>query len=151
MAKRADAPYEIGRRTKFWIKLKIEHRQEFVIGGYTEPRKSREHFGAILLGYHDRKGRLIYAGHTGTGFTRQSLRDVYGQLKRRERRTSPFVVPPRTNEPAHWVRPELVVEIKFNEWTVDGKLRQPVFVGLRDDKAAADVVREPSGTARLTA
>ena len=147
IAKLADAPYEPGRRSRAWLKLKIERRQELVIGGYTEPRNSREHFGAILLGYYDRDGSLIYAGHTGTGFTRASLRDLYARLARLERKTSPFSSTPRTNERAHWVRPSIVVEVKFNEWTADGKLRQPVFLGIRDDKDARDVVQEPASIA----
>jgi bifunctional non-homologous end joining protein LigD len=144
IAKRADSPYEPGRRSRAWIKLKIEKRQEFVVGGWTEPRKSREHIGAILLGYYGNDGQLVYAGHTGTGFGAASLRDMFARLRRLERRESPFSTTPRTNEQAHWTRPAVVVEIKFNEWTADGKLRQPVFVGVRDDKSPRDVVREPS-------
>jgi bifunctional non-homologous end joining protein LigD len=143
MAKRADSPYEAGRRSRSWLKLKIEKRQEFVVGGWTEPRNSRQHIGAILLGYYDDNGELIYAGHTGTGFTATSLRDVSARLRRLERRESPFTTAPRTNEHPHWTRPSVVAEIKFNEWTADGKLRQPVFVGVRDDKSPRDVVREP--------
>jgi len=142
IAKRADAPYEVGRRSRNWLKLKIERRQELVVGGYTEPRNSREHFGAVLLGYYDGDGTLVYAGHTGTGFSRASLRDMHARLARLERKTSPFTPTPRTNERAHWVRPSIVVEVKFNEWTADGKLRQPVFVGIRDDKDPRDVVLE---------
>jgi bifunctional non-homologous end joining protein LigD len=144
IAKLSDSPYEPGRRSRAWLKLKIERRQEFVVGGYTEPRNSREHFGAVLLGYYDRDGSFMYAGHTGTGFTRASLRDLYARLVRLERKTSPFTTPPRTNERAHWVRPSIVVEVKFNEWTADGKLRQPVFLGVRDDKDPREVVCEPS-------
>src|SRR6185295_8064533 len=142
MAKRADAPYRPGERTRDWLKLKIDRRQEFVVGGWTEPRNSREHFGALLLGYYDDEGTLVYAGHTGTGFTRASLLDMSRRLSRVERQTSPFTPTPRTNERAHWVKPAIVVEIKFNEWTTDGKLRQPVFLGVRDDKSPTDVVRE---------
>jgi bifunctional non-homologous end joining protein LigD len=148
IAKRADAAYAVGRRTRDWLKLKIERRQEFVVGGWTEPRKSREDLGAILVGYYDASGALIYAGHTGTGFTRASLADIHRRLKRIERAKSPFTMTPRTNEPAHWTRPMVVVEIKFSEWTSDGRLRQPVFVGLRDDKDAKTVVREPESLAR---
>jgi bifunctional non-homologous end joining protein LigD len=144
IAKLADSTYEAGRRSRSWLKLKLERRQELVVGGFTEPRNSREHFGAILLGYYDRDDSLVYAGHTGTGFTRASLRDLYARLVRLERKTSPFTTPPRTNERAHWVRPSIVVEVKFNEWTADGKLRQPVFLGVRDDKDPHDVVHEPS-------
>lgn len=147
IAKRAGAHYSAGRRTRDWLKLKIERRQEFVVGGWTEPRNSREHIGAILVGYYDRSGHLVYAGHTGTGFTRQSLADMYHRLSRIERVRSPFATPPRTNEPAHWARPSVVAEIKFNEWTSDGRLRQPVFVGVRDDKDPRDVQREPESLA----
>jgi bifunctional non-homologous end joining protein LigD len=148
IAKRSDGRYDPGRRSRSWLKLKIERRQEFVIGGWTEPRNSREHIGAILLGYYDRSGSLVYAGHTGTGFSRQSLADLYRQLERVERKRSPFSTTPRTNEAAHWTRPIVVVEIKFNEWTSDGKLRQPVFIGVRTDKPAKEVVREPESIVR---
>jgi len=143
IAKRRDAKYAAGHRSPAWLKLKIEHNQEFVIGGWTEPRKSRSFLGAILLGYYTRDHRLVYAGHTGTGFTHATLASVYKRLARYERQTSPFSPPPRTNERAHWVRPCLVAEIKFNEWTTDGKLRQPVFLGLRDDKEPDEVIHEP--------
>jgi bifunctional non-homologous end joining protein LigD len=142
IAKRADAPYEPGRRSRSWLKLKLEQRQEFVVGGWTEPRRAREYFGAILLGYYD-GDRLVYAGHTGTGFTRRSLAELFARLRPLEQRTSPFSTTPKTNEPAHWTRPDIVVEIKFNEWTSAGILRQPVFIGVRDDKRPTDVVREP--------
>jgi bifunctional non-homologous end joining protein LigD len=147
IAKRKDAIYEPGKRSRAWLKLKVEQRQEFVVGGYTEPRNSRQHLGAILLGYYDDDGNLIYAGHTGGGFSRASLSDMYRQLHALERKTCPFVKQPRTNERAHWVRPRVVVEVKFNEWTADGKLRQPIFVGIRDDKDAASVRREPISVA----
>ena len=143
IAKRKDAIYEPGKRSRAWLKLKVEQRQEFVVGGYTEPRNSREHLGAILLGYYDDNGDLIYAGHTGGGFSRRTLADMYRRLRALERKTSPFLAEPRTNESAHWVRPRVVVEVKFNEWTTDGRLRQPIFVGVRDDKDPADVRREP--------
>lgn len=143
MAKRADAPYEVGRRSRAWQKVKIDRRQEFVVGGWTEPRNSRQHIGAILLGYHDADGELVYAGHTGGGFTRTSLSEVYKRLKPLVRKTSPFTTTPKTNETAHWVTPELVVEVKFSEWTAGGHLRQPIFLGVRDDKSPEDVVREP--------
>jgi len=144
IAKRVDAPYEPGRRSHAWLKLKIERRQEFVVCGWTEPRRSREHIGALLLGYYDRDGTLVYAGHTGTGFSRETLLDLSKRLGRIETTRSPFSTPPRTNEPAHWTRPSVVVEIKFNEWTAEGKLRQPVFVGIRDDKSPREVIREPA-------
>jgi bifunctional non-homologous end joining protein LigD len=143
IAKRADSRYLPGSRTGDWMKLKIEHQQEFVVGGWTEPRRSREHLGALLLGYYQ-DGKLIYAGHTGTGFTRDSLREMMKRLKPLARKTSPFATRPVTNEVAHWVRPALVVEVRFNEWTSEGKLRQPVFLGVRDDKDPKSVVRERS-------
>jgi bifunctional non-homologous end joining protein LigD len=138
IAKRMDSTYEPGKRPRSWLKLKIEFREEFVVGGYTDPRNAREHIGALLLGYFD-KNRFIYAGHTGGGFTRQGLSDMYDRLKPLERKTSPFEETPKTNEKAHWVKPEVVVEVKFSEWTADRRLRQPIFVGLRDDKDAKDV------------
>ncbi|HEX8942449.1 MAG TPA: DNA ligase D [Gemmatimonadaceae bacterium] len=148
IAKRADAPYDVGKRSRAWLKLKIEQRQEFVVGGWTEPRKSRAHLGALLLGYYDADGNLVYAGHTGTGFSQRSLLETYRKLRRLERKSSPFSVTPRTNERAHWTQPALVAEIKFNEWTADGKLRQPVFLGLRDDKDPREVVHEPESLAK---
>lgn len=142
IAKRIDAPYLPGVRTRDWIKLTVVHEQEFVVGGWTEPRASREHFGALLLGYW-KDGELIYAGHTGTGFTRETLGDLQRRLTSLERKTSPFADAPRTNQRAHWTRPSMVVVVRFTEWTADGRLRHPVFMGLRDDKNAADVGREP--------
>jgi bifunctional non-homologous end joining protein LigD len=138
IAKRIDSRYEPGNRSRNWLKLKIEFRQEFVVGGYTEPRNSREHIGALLLGYFDH-GRFIYVGHTGGGFTRQGLEEMYRRLKPLERKTSPFEETPRTNEKAHWVKPEVVVEVKFSEWTADRRLRQPIFLGVRDDKDPREV------------
>jgi len=147
IAKRTSSLYEAGVRSKAWLKLKVEHRQEFVIGGWTEPRNTREHIGAILLGYFE-GDHFIYVGHTGGGFTRAGLKDMYRRLARLERKTPPFETPPRTNERAHWTRPEIVVEVKFNEWTADGKLRQPIFLGVRDDKAARDVTFEAASVQR---
>jgi bifunctional non-homologous end joining protein LigD len=123
------------------LKLKVEFRQEFVVGGFTEPRNSRQHMGALLLGYFDH-GRLIYVGHTGGGFTGSGLAEMYRRLKPLERKTSPFAEVPRTNEKAHWVEPRVVVEVKFSEWTADGKLRQPIYLGMRDDKDPQEVGRE---------
>jgi bifunctional non-homologous end joining protein LigD len=142
IAKRKDSLYRPGKRSHEWLKLKIEFRQELVVGGWTEPRRTRKYLGALLLGYYE-GGRLVFAGGVGTGFDRDSLRDMYERLTRLERKTSPFADPPKTREPVHWVRPVVVVEVKFSEWTNDGKLRQPVFVGVRDDKSAREVGREP--------
>ena len=149
IAKRMDSRYEPGKRSRSWLKLKIEFREEFVVGGYTEPRNSREHIGALLLGYFD-GDRFIYVGHTGGGFTREALNDMYKRLKPLERKTSPFEETPKTNEKAHWVKPEVVVEVKFSEWTADRRLRQPIFVGVRDDKDAKDVRIEAPSVQRKT-
>src|SRR5262245_6372097 len=142
IAKRVAAPYTPGRRSDAWLKLKLQYRAEFVVGGYTEPRRTRQHIGAILLGYFDRAGDLRYVGHTGGGFNTESLRDMRNRLRPLERRTSPFVDTLRPNEPVHWVRPRVVVEVKFAEWTADGKLRQPIFLGVRDDKDPKTVHKE---------
>jgi len=141
IAKRTDARYEPGTRSRSWLKLKIEFRQEFVIGGYTEPRNSREYIGALLLGYYD-KGRFIYVGHTGGGFTGAGLAAMHKKLTPLATTTSPFAEVPKTNEKAHWVKPQIVVEVKFNEWTADRRLRQPIFLGVRDDKDAMEVTLE---------
>lgn len=141
VAKRTSAPYTPGKRSPHWQKLKIELRQELVVGGWTEPRRSRTHIGALLLGYY-RNGEFVYAGHVGGGFTRDALAAMHRRLAPLERAASPFSTTPPTNERPHWVRPEVVVEVKFNEWTQDGLLRQPIFLGMRDDKAARDVGRE---------
>jgi bifunctional non-homologous end joining protein LigD len=142
IAKRTDARYLPGARAESWLKLKLLFRAEFVVGGYTEPRNSRQHIGALLLGAYDKQGDFIYVGHTGGGFTRDGLTAMHERLARLERRTSPFVVAPRTNEQAHWVAPKVVVEVKFAEWTKERLLRQPIFLGVRDDKAARDVTIE---------
>ena len=142
IAKRLDARYASGKRSRDWLKLKLQHRAEFVVGGYTDPRRSREHFGALLLGYFDAHRELRYVGNAGAGFDRATLRDLGAALARLERRKSPFADAFRSSDRVHWVAPKLVVEVKFTEWTADGKLRQPTFLGLRDDKAAKDVHRE---------
>jgi bifunctional non-homologous end joining protein LigD len=139
IAKRTTSVYAPGSRSKDWLKLKLQYRAEFVVGGYTEPRKTRQYIGALLLGYYDREGRLIYVGHMGGGFTREGLADMYERLEPLERPTPPFANPPKSNEPAHWVEPKVVVEVKFAEWTADKILRQPIFLGVRDDKDARDV------------
>jgi len=139
IAKRADAPYTHGR-SRDWLKFKCSAEQELVIGGYTAPRGSRTDLGALLLGYYD-DGELRYAGKVGTGFTRETLRDLAAQLAPLKRDRSPFADEVRERT-ATWVEPELVAQVGFSEWTQDHRLRHPRFLGLRDDKAAADVVRE---------
>jgi bifunctional non-homologous end joining protein LigD len=177
IAKRADSRYRSGKRTPDWRKLKIQCEQEFVIGGWTEPRESRSYFGSLILGVHDlaetaapaampsrgqanprrgisvskRRGwgpgaseerPLVYVGHVGTGFNERELAKLsrlFGPLDTRE---CPFVDPPAGNEKPHWLKPKLVAQVKFTEWTADGILRHPVYLGLRDDKKAGEVVRE---------
>lgn len=142
IAKRTDARYQPGARSDAWRKLKLLFRAEFVVGGFTEPRNSRQHIGALLLGAYDKAGRFVYVGHTGGGFTRDGLAAMHARLARHERRTAPFVAAPRTNERAHWVAPTVVVEVKFAEWTRERLLRQPIFLGVRDDKPPREVTIE---------
>jgi len=141
IAKRRDSRYE-ERRSKAWLKIKTHLRQECVIGGWTEARGSRKHFGALLLGVYDRKGTFVYVGSVGTGFDEKTLREIHAQLKPLERLKSPFANPSKTETPAHWVKPDLVAEVRFTEWTRDGVMRHPVFVGLRLDKPARSIGRE---------
>jgi bifunctional non-homologous end joining protein LigD len=140
IAKRADSPYARGR-SRDWLKLKCAWEQELVVGGYTDPGGSRTDFGALLVGYYEGR-QLRYAGKVGTGYTAATLRDLGARLRELETPESPFVdarpIPPGT----HWTRPELVAQIGFAEWTTDGRLRQPRFLGLRDDKPPTEVVRE---------
>jgi len=129
------------RRTRDWVKIKAQLMQECVIGGFTEPRGSRKGFGALLLGlYQGRK--LYYVGHVGTGFDTKTLAAMTAQLKKSERKTSPFVNDVASNTKAHWVEPKLVAEVRFTEWTRDGVMRQPAFLGLRADKKPKECVRE---------
>jgi bifunctional non-homologous end joining protein LigD len=141
VAKRADSPY-VTTRSKDWLKFKCEHGQELVIGGYTEPRGSRVEFGALLLGYY-RGGSLQYAGKVGTGFDTETLHELGAQLRGLARRDPGFSEPQTIKERGvTWVEPKLVAEVGFTEWTRDGRLRHPRFLGLRDDKSAQEVVRE---------
>ncbi len=141
IAKQAASTYRSGKRSPEWRKLKILQEQEFVIAGWTEPRQTRTNFGALMLGVYE-GSRLVYAGHTGTGFDGKTLAMLMARMAPLETRECPFAVKPKSNEKPHWVRPELVAQIKFTEWTADHHLRHPVYMGLRDDKAATDVVRE---------
>ncbi|MFN2461611.1 MAG: non-homologous end-joining DNA ligase [Candidatus Velthaea sp.] len=140
MGKLRSSPYR-SSRTREWVKIKAKRRQEFVIGGWTEPRGSRTAFGALLVGFYEGK-KFVYAGHVGTGFDQKKLRAIMTELQQLEAPKSSFAQIPKTNTKAHWVKPALVAEIVFTEWTRDGILRQPVFVGLRPDKKPAEVVRE---------
>ena len=141
IAKRADSPYRSGARSHDWLKLKCHAEQELVIGGFTAPQGSRTDFGALLVGYHE-DGRLEYAGKVGTGFGAATLKELGGRLRELEREASPFSHVHPIPRGTHWVEPELVAQVGFAEWTRDGRLRHPRYLGLRDDKPAAEVVRE---------
>jgi bifunctional non-homologous end joining protein LigD len=155
VSKRKQAPYAPGRGQS-WLKVKCMARQEFVIGGFTDPEGARADFGSLLLGVHEPDGSLVYSGKVGTGFTHATLETLGRRLRRLEQRASPFA-PDEPRPPArgaHWVKPTLVGEVTFTEWTRDGLLRHPSFQGLRDDKPATQVVRErsrPAGAARRIA
>src|SRR5262249_31485626 len=135
IAKSAGSVYRSGKRTPDWRKLKIVRVQEFVVGGWTEPRQTRSYFGALLLGVYDTTtptdrrgpGSLVYVGHTGTGFDERELARVMKLLRAIEVDKCPYRERPPTNERPHWVRPTLVAAVKFSEWTADGKLRHPVY------------------------
>ncbi|HEV2757539.1 MAG TPA: non-homologous end-joining DNA ligase [Actinomycetota bacterium] len=141
IAKRASSRYTRGR-SKEWLKFKCSFEQELVIGGYTEPQGARSHFGALLVGYYDDDGDLRYAGKVGTGFTQRTLRDLHERMLPLEQDEPPFAGRPPVRKGAHWLKPRLVAQIAFSEWTTDGKLRHPRFLGLRTDKKPGDVVRE---------
>lgn len=142
IAKRAESHYVHGR-SKDWLKFKCSHGQELVIGGYTRPKGTRICFGALLTGYYT-NGEFRYAGKVGTGFDEDTLRRIHGKMSVLERKTSPFSEEVREKD-VTWVKPELVGEFGFTEWTRSGKLRHPRFLGLRDDKKASAVVREGKG------
>jgi bifunctional non-homologous end joining protein LigD len=155
IAKRPGSFYEPERRSGAWLKCKVHAEQEFVIGGFTAPQRSRPFFGAILVGYYER-GRLLYAGKVGTGFDYAQLKSLHAQFLQRTCAECPFANLPMERRPRFsagmtrtemrkvtWTKPDLVAQVKFAEWTDDGVLRQPVFLGLRTDKAAKAVHREP--------
>jgi bifunctional non-homologous end joining protein LigD len=139
IAKRADAPYAHGR-SRDWLKFKCGFEQELVVGGFTAPRGSRTDLGALLVGYYE-GGRLRYAGKVGTGFTQATLRELAAKLDGLRRDDSPFADPVKERN-VTWVQPRLVGQVGFGEWTRDGRLRHPRFLGLREDKAPEEVVRE---------
>ncbi|PYL48003.1 MAG: ATP-dependent DNA ligase [Verrucomicrobia bacterium] len=154
IGKQRDSVYESGRRSGTWIKLKCVTEQEFVIGGFTPPAGARKHFGALLVGYYD-KGRLRFAGKVGTGFDAKLLSSLYKRMRAEESTTCPFTdlpskqngewvqgITPSMMRKINWVNPKFVCQVKFSEWTRDLKLRQPVFLGLREDKDPREVERE---------
>ena len=142
VSKRRDQPHRAGRHGG-WLKTKCSKRQEFVIGGFTDPEGMRAGLGALLIGYYDRD-RLVFCGKVGTGFTQKLALELRATLDRLEQKTSPFTPPPegRLGRNAHWVKPDLVCEVVFTEWTTDGKIRHPSFQGLRADKKPKQVTRE---------
>lgn len=141
MAKRADSPYASGRRTADWLKVKTAQRQEVVIAGFTVPRRTRPFFGALVLAVREGDA-WRYIGHVGTGFSHQVLQELHSKLVTLKTARSPFPTKVKDERVTTWVRPSLVAEVKFAEWTSKGELRQPVYLGLRSDKNAKDVVRE---------
>ena len=157
LAKRRASIYE-ERRTRDWLKIKIRHSLECVIGGYTEPEGSRAHFGSVVLGLYDKQGQLLHAGQAGSGFDQKSLEEIWQLLKKLETKKNPFFGEVEALRKTHWVKPELVAEIEFAEWTggtpggkLEGgtpKLRAPVFLGLRDDKSPKECLWEESGASQ---
>lgn len=154
IGKRPESLYEVGKRSGAWIKLKLSKEQEFVIGGYSQPSGSREKFGALLIGYYKKK-KLHFAGKVGTGFNRTLLQSLFSRFKKIRNEKCPFENLPEARSGRYgsgvtksemkrctWLSPTLVCQVKFNEWTSDGKLRQPVFLSIREDKSAGEVVRE---------
>lgn len=153
VVKEAGSLYEAGRRSGAWLKHRLSNEQEFVIGGFTPPRGGRTHFGALLVGYYE-DGKLQYAGKVGAGFDHARLEALHREFQKRRIDASPFVNLPRGRsrwgvgmtaavmKTVGWIRPDLVCQVRFSEWTEEGALRQPVFLGLRSDKPARDVVRE---------
>jgi bifunctional non-homologous end joining protein LigD len=159
VAKRLNSIYESGRRTGAWVKFKITKSQEFVVGGYTLPEGGRKYFGSLLVGYQGPEG-LLFAGRVGTGFSDKALANLYAKFQKIRASSCPFVnlpeksrgrwgqgISPAVMKRCQWVKPVLVAQIKFTEWTLDNQLRQPIFLGLRTDKDPKDVGRELTGFA----
>jgi bifunctional non-homologous end joining protein LigD len=154
IGKRSGSRYEAGKRSGTWVKIKLHLEQEFVIGGYTDPEGGRKHFGALLAGFYEAK-RLTFAGRVGTGFSEKLLSSLHSELEKIRIKSCPFYNVPAAGrnrwdqglsaaemKRCHWVRPKLVCQVKFTEWTRDDRLRQPVFLGIREDKSPSDVIRE---------
>jgi bifunctional non-homologous end joining protein LigD len=146
IAKRRDGKY-LEKRTRDWVKIKVQLTQECVIAGWTEPGGSRSDFGSLVLGVYE-GGKLVYAGNVGTGFSRETLGDLMKRLAPLQIDACPFATRPKTRTRAHWVKPKLVAQIRFTEWTHEGLMRHPAFLGLRDDKKAAECTRERPRPAR---
>jgi bifunctional non-homologous end joining protein LigD len=154
VSKRSDSPY-VQKRSQYWVKVKCKKRQEFVVGGYTDPKGARSYFGSLMLGYYDEKRRLIYCGNVGTGFNAKSIHKIYDTLKKWEKDDPDFDSPidSTIKRHAHWTAPRMVVEIEFSGWTDEEYLRHPSFSGIREDKNPEEVVLEkeilPPGTESL--
>ncbi len=143
VAKNLKSIYRTGGRSTDWLEIKTQMRQEAVIAGFTKPRGERKYFGSLVLGVYE-ENKLKYIGHTGGGFDDKTLSDIYWKLNKLKTKRSPFREPPKMNTPVKWVRPRLVSEIKFSEWTKDGVMRRPVFLGLREDKNPKEVeIKKP--------
>jgi len=136
IAKRAASKY-VQKRTSDWLKVKTVLRSEVVVGGYTQPRGTRSYFGSLVCGLYKEKD-LHYVAHTGGGFNEKTLASIYNLMQPLKTGKSPFINPPKTNEPVQWLSPKLVAEVKFSEWTADERKRQPIFLGLREDKKPQD-------------
>lgn len=147
IAKNQESTYQEERRGSDWLKVKTSKRQEVVIGGYTEPRGGRKYLGALLVGVYE-KGELIYVGHSGGGIPDKMRQELQAKLSKLERRTSPFSTEPKPNAPVHWVRPAMVCEMSFSEWTEEGYMRHPQFKGIRTDKKPTAIHREKPKAAK---
>ncbi len=141
ISKQSEGNY-LGKRTKTWLKVKCVKRQEFVIGGYSNPEGVRNYFGALYLGVYNDKGELIYCGNVGTGFTEESLKTLYDELQKNRKKKCPFTSKISGASKVNWIKPKLVAEVEFTQWTHEGKLRHPSFKGLRADKKAIEVIKE---------
>jgi len=150
LVKQAQSIYRDGRRSPEWRKLKIQHQDEFVVGGWTEPKGARAYFGSLILGAYDEQGRLVHVGDVGTGFNGRELERLWRLLRPLEISTCPFAVKPKTLGRPHWVTPKLVVQVRYTEVTDDGRLRHPTYLGLRDDKMAKEVIRSKTTKAGST-
>ncbi|TAL18406.1 hypothetical protein EPN96_01155 [bacterium] len=144
VAKHGLSAYRAGVRSRHWLKLKRQRTQDAVIGGFTSPRGGRRYFGSLILGVYE-GGELVSIGHSGGGFGEEDLKRIYERLEPLIQQDCPFKAAPETNAPATWVRPELVCEVAFTEWTEEGLLRHPVFLRMRDDKPASEAIREVEG------
>ncbi|HEX9021520.1 MAG TPA: DNA ligase, partial [Nitrospirota bacterium] len=141
IAKHSGSAYEAGRRSRQWLKVKVKRTQEAVIAGFTEPGEGRRYFGALVLGLVE-GGEFTYIGHVGGGFSAKDLQDIHERMATLVQKECPFAAEPETNGRVAWVRPELVCEVALSGWTEDGVMRQPVFLRLREDKAAREAVRD---------